>query len=106
MIIDLKTVIPSVVILWGLLKKWYNEAAKILEPIVVEVEQRAKDGLIDKADRKAIAMKVISELEAQGKIQKLNFITKIIISKVVDKLASKLPDYQISKDVKDICAKS
>lgn len=81
------------------IKKIIEELEKILDPIVKDIEERAKDGLIDKADRKSIALKAVSDLEKSGKI-KLNFFKRLIISKVIDSIASKLPDFTISKEEK------
>lgn len=100
MLINLKTIIPSLIIFWALFKRWYDKLAKIIEPVVAKVEELAKDGSINKADRKAIAMEIITSLETTGKIPKMNFITKVIVSKIVDKLASKLPDYIVSEELK------
>ncbi len=95
------TILASIYAVWLKAKAIYNEAAKIVEPLVKEAEELAKDGLIDKADRKALVMSVIGRLETSGKI-KLNFISRLIISKVVDKIADKLPDFTISKEAKGL----
>lgn len=100
-----KSILGSAVFIWFFVKQWTDKLSKIIEPLVAEAEQRAKDGLIDKADRKAIVMKAISLLEQDGKI-KLNFISRIIVSKVVDRIASKLPDFNISIKAKETLSRS
>jgi hypothetical protein len=101
MIIDLKTVVPSVLALWILVKKQIDEYSKIINPILQEVEQRALDGKIDKDDRRKIALCGLKNLEKEGKV-KLNFITRIIVVKLIDYLAKKLPDYYISENMNEI----
>ena len=73
------------------IKKW----APLLSPMILEAEKRAQDGVIDRADRKAIVMEGIKALEANGTI-KLNFITRLIISKIVDVIAGRLPDFKLN----------
>lgn len=91
-----KVVIPltSMLAVWGYLTKWYFTVKPYLVMVVEKAEQRAKDGLIDKADRKAIAMEMVEELQKEGKV-KLNFINRIILSRVINHLAEKLPDFTI-----------
>ena len=93
--------LAGVIAAWFLIKKWFDDISKILEPVCKEVEKMAVDGKIDKADRKAIAMKTIAELEACGKI-KLSFLSRSILSKIVDHIAGKLPDFTITKAVNGI----
>ena len=79
------------------LHRWYGTLKTILEPIVKDAEQRAKDGIIDKTDRKELALALVAQLQVQGKI-KLNFITKFIVGHVINHLAEKLPDFTFTKD--------
>ena len=90
---------------WNRLKALYDSVAKIAEPIVKEVEKRAQDGTIDRKDRKAIVMTAIREAEKHGTVL-LNFISRIILSKVVDVVAGKLPDFAVSKDITGITDKA
>ena len=83
----------------------YAMMVKIATPLIKEVEARAKDGKIDKADRKAIVMLGIKEAEASGKI-KFNFITRFLVSRVVDYIAGKLPDFNVSQGVVEIVDKA
>ena len=101
MIIDFKTVIPSAIAFWYLLKKWVNEFAKIVDPLIVEAENLAKDGKIDKADRKRLVWCALLNLEKQGKI-KMNFITRFIAARLIDKFAAQLPDFTISVNAQEI----
>ena len=88
---------------WYFVKKWLDELSKIVEPLVREIEQMALDGKIDKAERKALVMKAIKILE-ERKIIKLNFLTRIIVGFVVDKIAQRLPDFKISKISNELLA--
>jgi hypothetical protein len=101
MIIDFKTVIPSVVALWYLVKRWVNEFSKIADPLIAEAERLAQDGMIDKEDRKRLVWCALLSLEKQGKI-KLNFITKLIAIWLIDRLAARLPDFTISKNAQEL----
>lgn len=83
---------------WYVIKKQWEDVCRIAEPVVKMFEQQALDGVIDKADRKALAMETIRCLEADGKI-KLNFISRMILSKVVDAVANKLPNFIVAKNV-------
>lgn len=91
--------------IWYKAQAIYGMMVKIATPLIKEVEARAKDGKIDKADRKAIVMLGIKEAEASGKIR-LNFITRKILSWVVDYIAGKLPDFNISQGVVEIVNKA
>jgi hypothetical protein len=82
-------------------KRWFAEINKILDPLVQECEQLAQDGVIDKNDRKKLVLSAVANLEKQGKV-KLNFITRLIVVKVVDIIAAKLPDYNISKEAREL----
>ena len=95
MTIPISAIIGGIMAFWFSAKKVYDELAKILTPLIVEVEQLAKDGLIDRADRKNIVMEAIKILEAQGRI-KLNPITRFLLSIAIDKIAKKLPDIKVS----------
>ncbi len=68
------------------------EITPLLKPVIEDAENRAKDRLIDLADRKAIAMNGVRALEKSGKI-KLNPLTRFVVSKVVDDIARRLPDF-------------
>ncbi len=93
--------ITGILAVWYFLRRWYNGISSIIEPLIIEVENRALDGVIDKADRKGLVMKAIALLEEQKKI-KLNLLSRLIISKVVDKIAEKLPDFKVSQDAAKI----
>ena len=84
---------------WYVVKTWIDRLSKIVEPVVKEAERRALDGKIDRPDRKAIALTLLAELEANGTV-KLNFISRIIINKVIDIVAKKLPDYNATLELK------
>ncbi len=103
--INIPAVCSFLVAVYYFLKKWIGELSKIVEPLIVEVEKMAQDGRIDKADRKALVMKAIALLEKQGTI-KLNFLSRLIVSKVVDKIAGKLPDYNINISAQEVLSQA
>ena len=92
--------LAGAIAVWYVIKKYWDNLCRIAEPVVKKYEQQALDGVIDKADRKALAMEAIACLEKDGKL-KLNFITRRILSIVVDKVAGKLPNFVISQEVKE-----
>lgn len=99
--IEWQAVIPAVLAIWYFVKRWIGEIDKIIEPLAKEAEKLALDKIIDKADRKALVMKAISILEKDGKI-KLNFISRMIISFLVDKIAARLPDFKITQEANNV----
>jgi len=103
--INWNEIFAALLVLWLFIKKWVNNISKIVGPLIEEVELMAQDSQIDKADRKAIVMKAIALLEAQKSL-KLNFISRFIVSKVVDRIAGKLPDYNISQDAQALLKKA
>jgi hypothetical protein len=102
--IRLVAVITIIGALWLKAKAIWAAVSKIVSPLCEEAEQLAKDGKIDKADRKIFVMKALDLLIMQKKI-KINFIGRIIISKVVDYVAEKLPDINISQEAQGIIAR-
>lgn len=95
----------AIITVWLFIKRWTNNLSKILQPIIETVEEMARDGVIDKNERKILVMKAIGLLEQQGTI-KLNFITRRIISVIVDHIAGKLPDFKISAEVKKLISEA
>jgi hypothetical protein len=93
--IDWKEVAAFLLTAWIFIRRWIDAIDKIVKPLCVEAEALAKDGLIDKDDRKTIVMKAVWLLEQQKTI-KLNFISRFIVSKVADSVASKLPNITVS----------
>lgn len=96
MFLKLTALVTAIVGFLVKVKMVYAKLSPLLEPIIKEVEQRAKDGLIDKEDRKQIAMAFIAEAQKQGKIKKFGFFESIVVSKVVDWVAEKLPDFKLT----------
>jgi hypothetical protein len=103
--LNIAAIIATATSAWYAVKRYWDAVSKIVEPLVLEVEAMAQDGLIDKADRKALVLKAIELLEQDGKI-KLNPITRLIVGKVVDKIAKKLPDFKVSKGASEILGKA
>lgn len=102
MIIEIAKVSAAIAVIagfWAKVKSAYTKLAPLIEPFVKDVEQRAKDGAIDRNDRKEIAMAVIVNAQLRGDLRKFGFIEGIIVSRVVDWVAGKLPDFVLTKDV-------
>ena len=89
------------VVVYYFCKKWYAKLEPVLYPLIKDVEQRAIDKKIDLSDRKAILMQGLAIAQQRGLI-KLNFLEKMIISKIVDIIAEKLPDIQINENASSI----
>ena len=71
----------------------------LIQELVEVIEQAAKDGIITKDERKEIALKAVKWLENYGQL-KINFIERFILNILIDKFASKLPDFKISTSPK------
>jgi len=99
--VNIALLISTAVTIWYFIKKWVEILSKIAEPVIKELEELAKDGVIDKKDRKKLAMKAITTLEIRG-IIKLNFFSRLIINIIIDRIAKKLPDFIISSQIKEI----
>jgi len=95
-ILKIKSVIAWCVDKWAKL-------SPMVQPIIKNVEKAAADGLITREERKEIAMVAISGAEKTGAI-KLNFITRWVIEKIVDKVAEKLPDIDVTKQAPALVA--
>ena len=84
----------SVSAAWAAIKLFYKKYEPMIQPMVEESEKAALDGVITADERKAIVMAGVSAAEKEGKI-KLNWLSRFIISRLVDKLAQKLPDFKV-----------
>jgi len=93
---DTKITLAGLLAVWYGLKIWIDKLSSIVEPIIKDAEQRALDGKIDAKDRKEIALTELARLEKEGVI-KLSFLNRLIISKIIDMVAQKLPDYNVAK---------
>jgi len=100
--IEYAAYIGTACVIWGRAVKWYTRVAKVVTPIIQAAEEMSKDGKVDKADRKKLVMMAIEGIAAESGKIKLNFITRIIVSKIVDRIAEKLPDFRISSQAVDI----
>ena len=96
-LVKISAVFATIGGVWLKIKNIYENLAPLLDGFIKDAEQRAKDGLIDKKDRKELAMFFITQAQAQGKLRKFGFIEKMVVSKVVDVLAEKLPDFKFTK---------
>jgi len=103
--IEYAAMVGTAFVVWNRILVFWEGLVKIVRPIVEQVEQRAKDGLIDKNDRKEIVLTAIKQLETDKTI-KLNFLSRKIISVVVDHVAQKLPDFVIAKGAVEIVTKA
>ena len=76
---------------------------KTLPEIVAEVEQAASDGVIKASERKEIVLTAIKAIAKEFDVE-LGWIPRLIISKIVDKLAKQLPskDIQVPEIVTEV----
>ncbi len=79
---------------WAAAKVWIAKVKPIIEPMILEAENDAKDGVIDLADRKHILMVGVDAAGRAGLLT-VNIITRFLISKLVNYMAEKLPDFKI-----------
>lgn len=82
----------------ALIQKWLPIFAQKVMPIILEIEKRSKEtGKLGPEDKKAIAMKALTVAQESGSL-KLNWIERLIVSKVIDIEARRLPDIAVSKE--------
>lgn len=98
--INMNAIIAVIVAGWITIKKWWNKMAPILTPLIQEAEQLALAGKIDKAARKQLVMDGIKALQTNG-IIKLNWLEMLLVGRVVDYIAGKLPDFDVSQSLKN-----
>ena len=79
-------------------KTWWDTLVPIIRPLVIDAENRAKDGVIDKEDRKQLVLTLLRSCEAQGAV-KLNPLTRWLAGIVIDRIAKKLPDFSLNEKV-------
>ncbi len=91
---ELGAMFVSVSAIWAAVKLFYKKYEPMIEPMVEEAEKAALDGTITADERKKIVMAGINAAEKEGKI-KLNWISRFIISRLVDKIAQSLPDFKV-----------
>jgi hypothetical protein len=83
--------------IWLKLKSVYKELSPLIENFIQEAEEKAKDGIINKKDRKDLAMSLIAEAQKLGKLRKFNLLERLIVGKAVDWVAQRLPDFKFNK---------
>ena len=96
--INITEIIGTCATVYYFLLRWYNRLKPILSPVVHEIEKMAIDGVIDKADRKQIALDTVKDLQDGGVI-KLNWLEKLVIPIMIDRIADKLPNFRITQMV-------
>ena len=94
-------ILAGVLIAWAWMQLWWARIAPIIEPIVKEAEQLALDGKIDLEDRKQLAMNAVAKLQKDGTI-KLSWVQKILVSKIIDIIANRLPNFTVSQSIKEV----
>jgi len=77
------------------IRHWTNILSKYIEPMIVEVEKAAEDGIITRGERKRIAMAGINALEKDG-LFKLNILERICLSLTVNWLAGMIPSQHVN----------
>lgn len=91
----------KVIVAWCV-DKWVK-ISPIVTPLIQEAEKMAQDGEINKADRKRIVTLGLSLVESKGYV-KLNPFTRWVAGIVIDRIADKLPSFQVSKQAQEIMA--
>jgi len=92
--LSLSAIGAGLLVLWWKVKSFWAFWSPVIEALVKEIEEKAKDGVIDKADKKAIALKAI-DLIAEKKGKKIGWLEKVIISWLIDRYAGKLIPHDI-----------
>lgn len=69
---------------------------KQAQPIIDSAEDKAKDGVIDKADRKALVTEAIALLQTKGHL-KIPWFIKPFMGIIINAVAKKLPDFEIKR---------
>jgi len=98
-----KEIVGAIAAGWLVFKTWWSRISPIISPIVKEIEEDALTGVINKADRKKIAMDTVNALQTAGVI-KLNWIEKLLVSWVIDYIAQRLPDWEVSSTIQNVLA--
>lgn len=102
--IDTKAIaagITTIIIAWWRVKVVWNALLKIAEPVIKQAEEMAKDKIINKSERRQLAITMLKAAEDSGKI-KLNWITRRLVSWILDIIAQKLPDFTISQNITEL----
>ena len=103
-IVQIITLLASIVGWFKSKQSTWDYLVKVTTPLIAQAEEMAKDGVIDRAERKALVMQAIAQAEKDGKI-KLNRFTRWLVNRVVDNIAKKLPDIRISMEAKALMKK-
>lgn len=96
--INLTEILVTATAVYAFIKHWYGVIEKIITPVIQQVETLAKDGKIDKDDRKKVALAIIAEMEKSGQL-KLSFFQRMALNWIVDWVAKKLPDFTVSTEL-------
>ncbi len=79
----------------------WTKLSPIIIPLVIEAENLCLAGEIKKEQRKKFVMDAIELCKKKGLI-KLNFFSSAVVSMVVDKLAESIPNFDVSKELKQV----
>ena len=71
-----------------------GKVKRVVPEVVKEVEKAARDGKITKSERKKVAMKAVTLVAAEFGV-KMSFVVRMIVGRLVDKAAKKLPQSTI-----------
>jgi hypothetical protein len=100
------SILAGIAVAWGIFKKIgriINDSIAVvikfsqdpdIKELIQKAEEAAKDGIINKAERKDMAMRLINAVLKAKNIQ-LNALQRFILNKVVDKIAEALPDFKL-----------
>ncbi len=102
--IDTKAIagsVTAIIIAYWRMKIIWNELIKIVDPVIKEAEEMAKDKIITKDERRKLAITMLRSAEASGKI-KLDWFSRRLALWVLDNIAQKLPDFTLSQDITEL----
>ncbi len=107
--IKIGSILAGLAVAWGIFKKLgkiINDSIAFVikmsqdpdvKELIQEAENAAKDLVIDKSERKNMAMRLINVV-LKAKNIKLNAMQRFILNKVVDRIAEMLPDFVLNQN--------
>ena len=93
--IELSAIVATATVIWWRVKVFWDFWSPVIEEIVAYIEELAKDKVIDKSDRKKIALKAI-DLIALKKGKKIGLLERMLINWLIEKYAGKLIPHDIT----------
>ena len=95
--INLVSIITFLLVLWAKIKVIYKRLEPLIDSAIKDAEIKAQDKVIGLEDRKEWALNRIADAQKAGVLRKFNFFERILLSKAIDYVAKKLPDFKFNK---------